>query len=287
MPDPSFVIPLLVQSGLVPFALSLIVLFLFRTFSRAPGPSALIAVAAGFGASYFAVYGTQWPAIPRQALDWLPWITVLGGPCAWVIEAKALPPHRAIAARLAVCVLAAWAILQPASANVSWFTAAIYVFGAGFVMSAAWTYLVQAGRARTAPPTLLAVVAGGSALALVIDASQSIGQLNGALASALAAWLAFSTLRSRPGFSGSATGLSVLLLGSLLLAAHYYAGFSLVHVAILASGLFADLIVHFALRGRKQASGAGAWVATAVLAGIPALVVIGLALKTMQESGGY
>ncbi len=284
MPDPSFFIPLLVQSALIPFGVALVALVALRRC--AAGPSALAAVAAGFIASYFTVYGSQWSAAPRQALDWIAPIVVLGGAAAWAIEGKARAAGVGFVARFVVSALAAGVLVAPAAASLSAPSIAAYVLAAGIAIGAAWSWLAGAPGGAAAP-TVIAIVAGGSALALMIDASQSIGQLGGALASAVLAWLAFGLVRRRAEAAPAAVGLSVLLLGSLLLTAHRYAGFPLAYVAILAGAILAHVIVYLPLRLKNRVPGTGAWLASAALAGVPVLLVVGLALKAMQDSGGY
>ena len=75
MPDPSFLLPLLLQSLLIPAAVSGAILLLFSASHRAwPAP---LAVAAGLLASYIATFHAQWSFPPHQALDWLPLVLAL------------------------------------------------------------------------------------------------------------------------------------------------------------------------------------------------------------------
>jgi hypothetical protein len=253
----------------------------------AAGPSALVAVAAGFMASYFTVYGSQWSAAPRQALDWIAPIVVLGSAAAWAIEGRARAAGVGFAARFVVSALAAGALVAPAAASLSAIAIAAYVLVAGIAIGAAWSYLARARGSGAAAPTVVAVIASGSALALMIDASQSIGQLSGALASAVLAWLVFNLVRRRAEAAPAVAGLSVLLLGGLLLTAHRYAGFPLAYVTILAGAILAHVIVYVPLGLKNRVPGTGAWLASTALASVAVLLVVGLALKAMQDSGGY
>jgi hypothetical protein len=76
------------------------------------------------------------------------------------------------------------------------------------------------------------------------------------------------------------------VLGTLLLQAHVYAGFPLVYVALLVAAAVADIgAALLANRG-----GAITWRARAAaftLTLVPVVVVVGLAVKGMQDSGGY
>jgi hypothetical protein len=282
MPDPSFIIPLFLQSALLPFCLTLALLFALRL-----NAVAVIALAAGFIASYFAVLHAQWSLVPHQALDWMPAIAVLGALGALATENIKNAAARVIA-RLALSLAAAAVIAWPGLAGLGLQKTLLSVLlGAGLVC-AAWTYLARAGQSRPTPPLLLMVVAGGAGMALMLDSSQAIGQLNGALASVLAACMVFQFLpRTRMVFSAAATGLAVLVLGALLLNAYLYAGFSLAYVALLAGGLLADPLVHAINRLRRRHDGAGSWTMATMLAAIPVLITIGLAIKTAQEAGGY
>ena len=285
MPDPSFIIPLFLQSALLPFALALMVLLLTREANLADGGT-LAAVAAAFLASYFAVYHAQWSFLPQQSLDWLPWIVLLGGAGVIVAEKTAhpLPRH---AMRLALCIGSVTLLVWPAVASGGLQRPLLSIAVAGLLMFAAWTYLGATATQRPTPAFMLVVVAGGAALALMLDSSQVIGQLSGALATTIIAALVFNRLRGPSAFSGAATGLVVIVFGALVVNAHVYAGFSLGYVLLLVAGLLADPLVAGFNHLRQRRGGLFSWVTAGVLTAIPVLTTIGLAVRAAQESGVY
>jgi hypothetical protein len=276
MPESSFIVSLILQSALLPFGVALAVLIVLR--------KPAMAVAAGFLAAYFAAFHAQWSFVPHQALDWLPWIALFGA--AGAIVSEHLPgarlPLRAVIA-LAIAAVVTW----PALASLGTGKTVLVVIVAAALMLAAWTYLAAAAQSRPTPAPLLVVIAGGAALALMLDASQAIGQSSGALAMTLAACTLINLPRTRIEFHGAANGTAVVLLGALLMNAYLYAGFSLGHVALLAGGLLADPLVAGINRLRRREGGAGSWVGTAVLTAVPVLLTIGLAIKAAQDAGGY
>lgn len=285
MPDPSFVIPLLLQSALLPFVVALLALLLLRT-PRFVRLTPLVAVASGFLASYFAVYHAQWSFPPQQSLDWLP-LTVLLGSVGVVATENAAPAVLRYLGRLSMSLGCAGLTAWPALSSGGLSKAVLPIAATGLLMFAAWTYLSATVKQRPTPALLLAVVAGGSALALMLDASQVIGQLSGALAMTLVACLAFNIPRLRTAFSGAATGIAVLLLGALLANAYFYAGFSIGYVLLLSGGLLADPVVAGINHLRQRKGGVGSWITAGALAAIPVLTTIGLAIRAAQESGGY
>jgi len=285
MPDPSFVLPLILQSAFVPFGLTLAVLVILGA-TRLRDSAAAIALTIGFVASYFAVFHAQWSFVPNQALDWMPWIAVLGTAGALATE-RACDARVRLVARLAMSIVTAGVVVWPALASVGPQKAMVALMTTAVFIWTAWTYLARATASRPTPPFVLAIVAGGTALTLVLDSSQSIGQLSGALASALVAFIAFNVPRLRTAFSGAAVGAAVLLLGALLANAYLYAGISIGYVALLAAGLLADPVVEWVNGLRQRSSGAGSWVTAAALTAIPVVATIGLAIKAMQEAGGY
>ncbi len=282
MPDPSFIIPLFLQSAVLPFGVTLVLLLALRRHASASA----IALAAGFVASYFAVFHQQWSLVPHQALDWMPTIAVLGSDGAIAAENLRHATAR-VMARLTLSLAAAAVIAWLALAGLGLQKTVLSLVLTAALVSAAWAALARAGQSRPTPSLLLTVVAGGAGVALMLDSSQAIGQLSGALASAMAACVAFNVPRLRHQFSAAATGVAVLLLGVLLLNATLYAGFPLTYVALLAGGLLADPLVHALNRWRGRDGGAGSWIAAAALAAIPVLTVIGLAVKAAQDMGGY
>jgi len=285
MPDPSFVIPLILQSALVPFGVALALLFALRRMPLQVIVPA-IALAGGFVAAWFTAFHAQWSAIPKTALDWLPHIAVFGVVGSLAAENA---PHAAtrLLSRLVIALVAVTLVVWPAMASLGPSKAIAVAGSAAVLITIAWSFLAKAGENRPTPAPLLAVVAGGAGLALMLDSSAALGQSSGALASVLAACMLFNLPRVRIAFSATATGTAVLLLGVLLMNAYVYAGFSPVYVALLAGGLFADPLVAAIDSLRNRRGGAGSWITAAVLTAVPVLTTVGLAVRTMQESGGY
>lgn len=291
MPDPSFILPLFLQSALLPFAVAGAVLSASPTLARrsrgmqAPSWTAAMAVTLGFLACYIAVLHAQWSLQPRQALDWLPWTLLCAGVAALLTERLSRRGSRLLARAaisLAAAALTAWPALPGAGPKVA--AAAIAV--TALLVFAAWSGLARPALGRSASALPLMIAAGAAALALMLDSSQLIGQLAGALAATLAAGIAVGLLKPQAAFSGAATGIAVLLLGVLLLHAHLYAGFPLAYIALLASGLLAACAVE-AAAARQERHPARAWMVSSALCAVPALVMIGLAVKAAQDSGGY
>ena len=77
------------------------------------------------------------------------------------------------------------------------------------------------------------------------------------------------------------------MLGTLLANAYFYAGFSLVSVLLLLSGLLADPLVAGVNHLRQRPGGVGSWLKAGVVTAIPVLATIGLAVRAAQELGGY
>ncbi|QDZ28071.1 hypothetical protein [Noviherbaspirillum sp. UKPF54] len=288
MPDLSFVLPLFLQSALLPLVAALAVLAALRNVRnlRASGAAAALALAAGFLASYFAVFHEQWSPAPHQALDWMPWIVVFGAAGALGAQLAGQATVR-IALRVALSLAAAFVVAWPAAAGMGMVKILAAIAAGGLLMAAAWNYLSRASTSRPTPVLLLMVVAGGAALTLMFDSSQAIGQLSGALASALAAVAVCNMPRMRVPFGGAAAGVAVLALGSLLLNAYIYSGLPLGYVALLAGALLADPLVAAFDRARQRNASFASHAGAAVLSALPVLVTIALAVKTAQESGGY
>lgn len=285
MPDPSFIIPLFLQSALVPFGVALALLFALR---RKPLQASVpaIALAGGFVAAYFAAFHAQWSVVPKTALDWLPTIAMFG--VAGSLAAENAPNAvTRLLSRLVIALVAVTLVVWPAMASLGAAKAATVAGSAALLVVMAWSFLAKSGENRPTSAPLLAIVAGGAGLALMLDSSAALGQSSGALAAALAACVLFNLPRVRVAFSAAATGAAVLLLGVLLLNAYVYAGFSPVYVALLAGGLFADPLVAGIDRLRNRPGGTGSWITAAVLTAVPVLATVGLAVKTMQDSGGY
>ncbi len=281
MPDLPFVLALVLQSAVIPFGLALAVLAGSRALRLGPlGPA--LAIAAGFTAAYFAVLHNQWSLVPRQALDWLPWIAVAGTAGAAAIEGISSAAPR-IAARLALSGGASALVVWPALASVGATRALAVAMVTAVLVCAAWTYMAEAAVRRPTPPWLTMVVAGGAGLALMVDSSPSMGQLSGALASVLVACVAFNYKHVRTALSPEAAGASMLLLGTLLANAYLYAEFPLGYIALLLGGLAADPVVAGLNRLRNRRCGVGSWTTAVVLTAIPTVLTVALAVKAATD----
>ena len=282
MPDTSFFLPLLLQSAVVPFGVAVAVLAACRA-ARLDALASLLALAAGFLASYVAILHAQWSLVPKVALDWLPWITVAGAFAA--VAGDKLPGAAArFALRLVLSLAAGGLVVSSALGSLGPMKAALTALAIGVVLAGLWTLVTRPAQGAATRPLLLAVVAGGSGLVLMMDSSQSMGQLSGALAMALAACVLFALPAIGVRFTPAAAGLAVLLLGVLWATAHVYSGFSLGYVALLAGALLIDPLLGVIRRSER---GGLPWVPAAVLTAIPVAVTVALAVKAMQESGGY
>lgn len=282
MPETSFFLPLLLKAAVVPFGVALAALAAGRAAgARAAAP--VLAVAAGFLAAYFAILGAQWSPAPKQALDWLPWIAA-GATVAAVFAEKIPAAAARIGARFVVSLVVGAIVVSSGIASFGLPKAALAAAVIAVAIAALWTLLARPAQGAATRPLLQAVVAGGAGLALMMDSAQSMGQLSGALAMTLAACVLFALPRIGVAFSAPAAGLAVLLFGTLLANAHLYAGFSLGYVALLAGALLIDPLL---AAMRRSASGGLPWVPAAVLTAIPVAVTVAMAVKAMQDSGGY
>jgi hypothetical protein len=282
MPDTSFFLPLVLQSAVVPLGVALAVLAAARA-ARPQAPAALLALVAGFLASYFVAMRAQWSLVPKVALDWLPWITVAVAAAALAVER--LPGAAArIALRSVVSLAIGGLLVSGAIASLGPQKATLSALVIGLVLSVLWTLSPRPAQGPATRPLLLMVAAGGTGLALMMDSSQSMGQLSGALAMTLAACVLFALPRLATVFAPAAAATAVVVLGTLLATAHLYSGFSLGYVALLGAGLLIDPVLGVL---RRSGQGGLPWVPAAVLTAIPVLVTVALAVKAMQETGGY
>jgi len=282
MPESSLMLQLVWQSALVPAIVALALL----AASRALRLNAVVAVAAAFIASYFATLHQQWSLVPHVALDWMPWIAVGTAAAALGVERSSSGAAR-FALRLVVGLVAATIVVWGALASLGVAKAALAVAVAAVLIAFVWSAFASAPEGGARSPLLLAVVAGGTGLSLMLDSSQQIGQLSGALAVTLGACMLVNLPKTRVAFPPAAAGLAVVLLGALILNAHLYAGFSLGYVALLVIALLADSLLAAGVRLGGRDLKPSSWIPAAVLTVIPVAATIAMVLKAAQEHGGY
>jgi hypothetical protein len=158
---------------------------------------------------------------------------------------------------------------------------------AGVLIAAVWSGFAATPEGGARHPLLLAVVAGGTGLSLMLDSSQKLGQLSGALAATLGVCMLVNLPRVRVPFPPAASGAAVVLLGALILTAHLYAGFSLGYVALLLLALLADSLLAAGARLRGGRPEQRSWIPAALLTVLPVVATIAMVLKAAQEHGGY
>jgi hypothetical protein len=285
MPESSLVLQLLWQSALVPLAAALGLLAAGRAL-RLNGAAAALAVAAAFLATFFATLHAQWSAVPKVALDWMPWIALAAAAGALFAEGAPGAARRLalrLAIGLAVGVVVVWGAIESLGAT----RATVVIVVTGLLIAAVWSAMGPVGEGGARRPMLLAMVAGGMGLALMLDSSQSIGQLGGGLAVALGACMLFNLPRPRLAFPPAAAGTAVVLLGALMANAYVYAGFSLGYVALLLLALLAEPVLVLAARLRRREVDPRSWLPATVLTAVPVAVTVGLVLKAAHDSGGY
>jgi hypothetical protein len=285
LPESSLVLSILRESTLVPFGASLAVLAAGRAL-RLQSAGTAVALAAGFLASYFAVLHAQWSPVPQVALDWTPWIVLAA--LAGALATEKLPGAGArFSVRLALALAAAALIVWPALVTFGAQKAAIAIVATGLPIALVWSVAAPVAHGGASRPLLLAVVAGGAGIALLLDSSPSVGRLSGAQAAALCACMVFNLPRVRVAFSPAAAGVTVMVLGTLLANAHLYAGFPLGYVALIVGALLVDPVLAKIHRLRRKAGDGPSWIPGAVLTAIPVMVTVALAVKAAQDSGVF
>lgn len=270
---------LLGPSALVPFAVALGLLAAAWAL-RLRSEVTAVALAAGFLAAYFAALHAQWSPLPEMALDWIPWIALAALPGALAVESLQGAGMR-IALRLVLGLAAAALIVWPALGTFGTQKTVITILATGATIATVWSVVAPLARGGASRPLLLAVVAGGAGIALLLDSSQSVGRLAGACAAALAACAVVNLPRARLAFSPAAAGFIVMLLGALLANAYVYAGFPLSYVALIAGALLVDPALVTIHRLRKAGEGRS-WIPGAALTAIPVMATVMLAVKAAR-----
>jgi hypothetical protein len=285
LPESSLVLSILRDSTLVPFAASLAVLAAGRVL-RLQSAATAVAVAAGFLASYFTALHAQWSPVPQVALDWTPWIALaaLAGAIA-TEELQGVGTRFAL--RLALALAAAALIVWPALGSFGTQKSAIAIVVTGLLIAVVWSVVAPVAHGGASRPLLLAVIAGGAGIALLLDSSQSVGRLSGAQAAALGACTVFNLPRVRMSFSPAAAGVTVMVFGTLLANAYLYAGFPLGYIALIVAALLADPVLAAIHRLRRKTGDGPSWIPGAVLTAIPVMVTVGQAVKAAQNSGVF
>ncbi|MEW6313636.1 MAG: hypothetical protein AB1513_06260 [Pseudomonadota bacterium] len=274
---PDVALSLLLQSALLPFALSVAGLALARKWPGAA--TSAIALAVAFLAAYFVMY--RWSPAPYQTLDWLPYLTIAA------LCAAEFARRRACAVRTLVRVVLIMTALVLLLKPVLWqaqHAAPLALAGGAWL---ALTWAADQNSARLAGGWVLLVVAAGLAGVLALESSLLLGQLGGALASALFGWVAWNIPSQRVALGTSAAWVIAMLLGTLTLIAYVYAALPLARIAWLAAACAVLPLAAWLEKARAGINPFALAVASALIAAMPVGVALWQAWQAAQEAGGY
>ncbi len=207
------------------------------------GPAAAAGIAVGFSASFLAVAG--WDGFPPTRVEsWLPFLAILA-----FILFLAIGGMTQLVRGVGTALLAGgclWIVLAPITRLFS--TGSLMLWIAGTTVCwllawLAWESLPANHGPRRELSLAMVVAATGASLISVLDGSALLGQTGGALAAACGG-VFLATLIDRRiavGPHGVATFLTVFF--ALLLNVYHYAEVSPLAVALVASSVFAVLVL--------------------------------------------
>ena len=212
------ILPQVLWGVLLPAGVAGVVLFFLG--GRSPAAAAALAVAAGYAAGCFALWGMP-PFPPIDSGDWIFWLAI----AAAGVAPLPLPPRaRRLAGAAIACGLSSLVLLPVVRRNWSAPLGVAAVAGWSAAVLAFWWPLerLSIGAGARFAPVVLWVTAAGMSIALVAARSARLGQQAGMVAAALGAAAVLSWLPERVHLGrGSLGPYAVILTGLLMVGVHF------------------------------------------------------------------
>ncbi len=246
-----------------------------------------LTIGAAMLTAYYLIYG-KFTFPPVQALDWIPMLIAGTLPVFAIDDLTGFGKGLRFGLQAATVIVAAVLLLQPVLVQLRLVQAAMILIAVSALWLAAWIYFDRHARHNANSGMTLLIVSAGTALVSVLTGSTLLGQLGGALAAVLGAWLLWNWPRSHILLGHAGTAVVVMTLGSVLLAGRFYSAMPLRINALLLVALTANVPVTFILqRYRRNPDGPLAVVLTGVAALLPvALAVVLTVLYYLPQGDG-
>ncbi|MHB0991120.1 MAG: MraY family glycosyltransferase [Burkholderiales bacterium] len=246
-----------------------------------------LTISAAMLTAYHLIYG-KFTFPPVQALDWVPLLIAGTLPVFAMDDLSDFGKGLRFGLQTAIVILAAALLLQPVLAQLPIVHAALILIAVSGLWLAAWIYFDHHARDNANSGMTLLIVSAGAAVVSVLTGSMLLGQLGGALAAVLGAWLLWNWPRSHILLGHAGTAVAVMTLGSILLVGCFYSAMPLRINALLLVALAANVPVTFILqRYRRNPDGPLAVVLTGVAALLPvALAVVLTVLYYLPQGDG-
>ncbi len=224
--------------------------------------------------AYHLIYG-KFTLPPVQALDWVPLLIAGTLPVFAMDDLADFGKGMRFGVQAATVILATILLLQPVLTQLPVVHAALILIASSGLWLAAWTYFDRHAQRNANSGMTLLIVSAGAAIVSVLTGSTLLGQLGGALAAILGAWLLWNWPHPRVLLGHAGTAVVVMSLGSVLLVGRFYSATPLRINALLLVALAANVPVTLILRRyRRNPDGALA----VVLTGAATLLPIALAV---------
>ncbi len=272
---------LVVMSGL---AMGLGILRRMASPGTLPLISALTICAAMLTA-YHLIYG-KFTLPPLQALDWMPLLIAAALPVYAMDDLFDFGAATRFVLMAANVVLAAVLLLRPVLGQLPLMHAAWVLTAVSGLWLAAWVYFDRHALHNANSGMTLLVVSAGTAIVSVLTGSTLLGQLGGALAAVLGAWLLWNWPRPHALLGHSGTAVAVLALGCVMLVGRFYSATPLRINALLLVALAANVPVTYLLRrSGRNPDGPLAVVLTGAAALVPVALAVVLTVMFYMPQG--
>lgn len=280
---------MLAHSVALPLLVALALLALIALLRRAGLPERVLpvlraaALAAGFLTGLRLVHGPV-ALPPADAVSWLVWLVPLALVAFALDELAEFPGWGRRGLRVALVVLSG-ALIFGALLRRDFAGNAASV-GVGLVMwFAAWSYLEHRPQSRMAA-LALALVAAGNAIVAAATGSVLLGQVSGALAASLGAWLICHGWRADARLGRSGVAVAVVALGVLMLAGRVYAETPVILGLLLAAAFALDATLLATFAARRRSGGAALLGLQAGLLLVPVALAVALTFWIFLPGGG-
>lgn len=195
------------------------------------------AIVCGFVGGYVAINHEQWQFPPVQAWDWLAPLALGAALILIALEWRGAGGRAWLATQLTLVLLASWAMMPPSLKTQDTLQLVLVWCPLCAVWLALWRHLELVEAVPPRAGVALTLSAGTLGFVVALGGSIMIGCGALSLMGALAGWTLVSLKSGSAPLPRALAGVAVLLFGSIVLAAYFYAELPPSLLAIVACGL--------------------------------------------------
>lgn len=279
------IIQFALQGVLAPFIATLLTMGVAIRFGRRSPVFSGLALTAGFLAGYFVAYRPSLPPVEIQ--DYFAYFAVAALGLFAVFDLKPLPAFLNTFVKILFSLVLIMIVVRPLTSQWGAEKTLQTVVAIMLVWITIWINLENGAKRQQSEALVVAIVAIGGGISIMLAYSALIGQLCLAAGVSLATWQLLHLFHPETRLGNTGVAIPGTVLASVLLTGYYYAAMPVAVVALLLVGLSATPMTAALRYFNPQMSETKSRIIRLLLAILPTAVALGLSIHGAGSGDGY